>query len=460
MSAHGFRQWIKAKSSDIFVRPSERYKALDGIRALSIILIVVFHCWVGVAFLGRPFFEEFNANIPGFLFWITKTDFAVDAFFVMSGFLIGTILLKELERSETINLKDFYIKRLYRIYPAYLLLIVLYAIPLLLSASPLKPPQNLLYNVFYVSNFLPSEEMPIGWSWTLCVEEQFYILMPLILLLSRKYLPSTLTVLLGLYVLSYFVRLAILLHYPQLDTGEYRLKPIEMFKDHDMLETDVLSNKLHSRYGAIITGVIGAYLYYHYEQRVAAFFQHSLLRNNLILIAALLMVGLMVSVPVYRPYFYQQDHRVFNLIYNTASRNIFSLGIMLLIFCSIYPKGLSIGIANFLGSRVWYPIAQLSYSTYLFHLPFVGMVCFIGMTKVVPKENLTMYHILVFSVIAFLLSSAFAVLVFTFVERPFMAIRDRFYKADKLAPTHGDSDGDGGSEGSNKSSGNLAGAPN
>lgn len=430
----GAGSWMKTRVKDVFIRPSARYQALDGIRAISMIMIIVFHSWMGVSFLGRAEFERVNAAMPSWLLWITKTDLSVDAFFVMSGFLIGSILLGELNKRNAIDLKQFYIKRLFRLYPAYLFLIALVAIPVLLAQAPPKPPQNLWFNLFYISNFLPVKDMYIDWSWTLCVEEQFYILMPLILLACRRYLSSTLVVLVLLYILSYVIRFLIVMHYPQLASGEYTLKPFEAFKGYDMLYINALDNGLHTRYGAIITGVLGAYLYKNHRESVAALFQRSLLVNNLLLGAGLLMIGLLMFTPTYRPYFYQQDHFAFNVFYLTAARNIFSLGIMLLIFCSIYPLGLSRLVGNFLGWRGWFPVAQLSYSLYLFHIPFVALVARIALGKFFPAGSVTAYDILIISAVSFMLSCVFAFMVFSFVERPFMLLRDRFYQADKLAP--------------------------
>lgn len=422
-----FAAQIKLNCRDVFKRSSERNKPLDGIRALSSFLVVIFHSWMGIAFLGKDIFENFNAQLPTALLWITKTDLSVDAFFVLSGFLIGSILIRELDKSQTIDLKTFYLKRLFRLYPPYLLLILLVAIGLVLMPDNDKPLGNLIYNVFYISNFLPSEEMHIPWSWTLCVEEQFYIVIPLLLLLFYKRQPGMLWVLGSLYLLSYVIRWLVIYQHPQLATGEYTLKPFEMFENHDMLYVDALDNNLHTRYGAILTGVIGAYLANYHANRLAAIFQRSILTSTVILTFALLCIVLTSLAPTYRPSFYNQEPVLFNIINLTAGRNIFALGIMLLIFCMMHPLGIARGFSRFFGHSFWFPFAQLSYSTYLFHLPFV-IVALSIQNQLLAPEDISAQHILIVAVVSFLVSSLFAFLVFITVERPFMLLRDRLYQ--------------------------------
>lgn len=137
--------------------------ALDGVRALSILIVVLFHC-----------------HTPGF-----SGGFAgLDIFFVLSGYLITTLLATEY-RSGGIAVGRFYARRALRLYPSLLLLIAVY-----LAASPFVWPQQdprlvSLLAAFYLLDygfaFLKHLPLPIGPTWSLSVEEKFYLLWPLLL---------------------------------------------------------------------------------------------------------------------------------------------------------------------------------------------------------------------------------------------------------------------------------------
>jgi len=102
--------------------PSKRLPSLDGLRALSIALVVVGHAYQGATLLS-----------PSTPFWLISGNGAlgVEIFFVISGFLITTLLLEEYEQQGTISLHNFYIRRVFRIVPAlwaYLAVILLLSV--------------------------------------------------------------------------------------------------------------------------------------------------------------------------------------------------------------------------------------------------------------------------------------------------------------------------------------------
>ncbi|HKR06999.1 MAG TPA: acyltransferase [Bacteroidia bacterium] len=99
----------------------------------------------------------------------------LDMFFVMSGFLITSIILKEKEKNR-FSFKQFYLNRSLRIFPVYYLTIILVAI--FISTD------DLVYPVFFISNYFFSfhnEVHPLNNTWTLAVEEHFYLLWPVLL---------------------------------------------------------------------------------------------------------------------------------------------------------------------------------------------------------------------------------------------------------------------------------------
>jgi peptidoglycan/LPS O-acetylase OafA/YrhL len=167
-------------------RPEQHFAALDGLRAIAALVIVLFHCSLFVG-LATP---ETLASLPlGFVQWLfVRCWLGVDVFFVLSGFLIGRILLVQLSRGG-INFRAFYIRRVFRIFPAYYVVLSLsiFVFSRMDSFRPLywnTPWFELLHrswsNELYVSNYIlggdPHNAM--SWGWSLCIEEHFYLLLP------------------------------------------------------------------------------------------------------------------------------------------------------------------------------------------------------------------------------------------------------------------------------------------
>lgn len=162
------------------VRPAAKfgyYPALDGIRALAILAVFFFHAEI---------------LAPGNLLFLFKGGFlGVDIFFVLSGFLITSLLIKEWERDDAISLKKFYLRRCLRLMPAYwthLLILFLFSYALFPRAEAQKVYENnnLAYAFFYLTNWFrvfngSFAAGPLNHAWSLAVEEQFYIFWPTIL---------------------------------------------------------------------------------------------------------------------------------------------------------------------------------------------------------------------------------------------------------------------------------------
>jgi peptidoglycan/LPS O-acetylase OafA/YrhL len=108
-------------------------------------------------------------------------SFGVDVFFVISGFLITLLLLKEREKTGSVSLRNFYVRRAYRILPAAYAMTLVIAI-LWHNRIHLR---DVLCSLFYVQNFNGHGSWSLGHMWSLSVEEQFYLLWPF--LLNRFY---------------------------------------------------------------------------------------------------------------------------------------------------------------------------------------------------------------------------------------------------------------------------------
>jgi len=146
-----------------------RIASLDGLRALAILLVLSSHLMA-----------SFTARLP------YLGNFGVRVFFVISGFLITTILVAEFEKTETINLKRFYFRRTLRIFPAYYFYISVIFVCKILGIYQI-PLADFGSALTYASNYFPTVSWELGHSWSLAVEEQFYLIYPgLIVLLGLK----------------------------------------------------------------------------------------------------------------------------------------------------------------------------------------------------------------------------------------------------------------------------------
>src|SRR5579871_5080274 len=152
-----------------------RYQpALDGIRALSILAVLLYHgsvTWAGGGFLG------------------------VEVFFVLSGFLITSLLLREWQETGAVRLGRFWSRRARRLLPALFVLVAVVAVYYRATgsdATPLGLQSNAVATLLYFGNwhqiatgssyFAASGPLsPLQHTWSLAIEEQFYLLWPLLL---------------------------------------------------------------------------------------------------------------------------------------------------------------------------------------------------------------------------------------------------------------------------------------
>jgi len=158
---------------------------IDGLRAIAVSAVVLYHAQIKI--FGDKYFSG------GFI--------GVDIFFVISGYLITSIILKELLNYGTFSFKNFYERRIRRILPALLFLMVTtfpFAWKYLLPNSLIDFSKSILYSLGFSSNFYfyysgqqyGAESgliKPFLHTWSLSVEEQYYILFPIVLLITFTY---------------------------------------------------------------------------------------------------------------------------------------------------------------------------------------------------------------------------------------------------------------------------------
>lgn len=150
----------------------KRIPSLDGLRAISILLVLVGHLTNQPGRGHAPFLLEYAV-------------FGVRVFFVLSGFLITTLLMEEKERTGGISLIDFYRRRLFRITPpAFVFMVVISA-----TCWRALSRADLICAWTYTVDFLKADHAGavVGHLWSLSVEEQFYLLWPVLLVLFWRH---------------------------------------------------------------------------------------------------------------------------------------------------------------------------------------------------------------------------------------------------------------------------------
>jgi len=177
-----------------YLSTGTKLPALDGLRGWAITLVLFFHC----ALYGPVFIHPF-LTFSGNFGWS-----GVDLFFVLSGFLITNILLTT--RNNPAYFKHFYMRRILRIFPLY------YAF-LLFSFLYYQEFHGFFYHIFYASNFYLvfaeniASPTPASLTWSLAIEEQFYLMWPLLIFFfnNKKLIFINISIIIGAFLLRHFL---------------------------------------------------------------------------------------------------------------------------------------------------------------------------------------------------------------------------------------------------------------
>lgn len=180
----------------------QRLPGLDLLRALAIGWVMLFH-----SFLAGGLGEDFA--------WLSRFGWAgVDLFFVLSGFLIGTQWLTPLSQGAAPRFGAFYARRAWRVLPAFAMVLAIYvAMPAWREAPGLQPWWQ--FATFTVNLLIDySQNQAFSHAWSLCVEEHFYLLFPVLawMLARRGSLRLTVGVLLALVLGGVALRTGVWLH--------------------------------------------------------------------------------------------------------------------------------------------------------------------------------------------------------------------------------------------------------
>lgn len=407
----------------LFSRPSQNYKPIDGIRAIAVLWVIIFHAWL---FQYNDFTEVGDQIFQNpFLIWISKGDLGVDLFFVISGFLIGTILFKEFKKTNRLNFKKFYVRRVLRLLPVYIfsMIIGVYFI----EGDTWKTAWS---NLLYINNYV--RESYMGWTWSLAIEEQFYIVIPFLIAFvfpsfKRKTLPFLILTAITIG-LTYHYSVNIFNFQVPFESSFLDEKWMDWFWGYYMLT--------HLRYGGLLCGVIGAYINVYHQDKIKAFFSNKRYLANSLFCLSFFILIMISSISLGQ--WTNLKSSVFDgfpnsipRTYEIIHREIFYYAILFIILSCLYLDSKIVApVNNFLSMKFFYPLAQISYSAYLFHEMF--MFWFFPQFNEFALGKLTETQIvLANSAISIVVILIVSTLMYLFIEQPFQDIKQKIKFVDK-----------------------------
>ena len=352
---------------------------LDGFRTISFLAVFLGHCFILFDFGERTFVIKCLNKVLG------KPGIGVHFFFVLSGFLISYLLLSENENFKKINIPAFYMRRILRIWPVYFFVILI-----ALGLSIIHKPYYSLHdaNFFLIATFLTNfnlaiigiSSLPITVLWSVAVEEQFYLALPLIMYFFSKKV---------FYFFPILIAFAIIF-------GLYHTQNITYVEFHTI-----------SVSGSLLVGCIIAYLV--------------LYKNISILF---LNINKSFILAVYAGFLLLHLFR--EKVFAPESSNILLYFIDSLFFAFFileqnYAKNSFYKMSNF---KLLSALGKYTYGMYAYHMIFISILMTLVPYKINPANNYISYFFL--WVVAFTTTLLFAKISYSFIEKPFLKLKEKF----------------------------------
>jgi peptidoglycan/LPS O-acetylase OafA/YrhL len=358
--------------------PPSQIPFLDGLRSIAVLLVISAH-------LSGRFAEAHGPNLYSRLPFVANGWVGVDLFFVLSGFFIGGQLWKELRDRGTIDVIRFVLRRGFRIWPLYFFTFFCIFTYYLIAGHGSSASEYGWTDLIFISNFHDRGLILGGWS--LCTEEQFYIVTPLALFFCARHVRSVRKYrswLWGMLLLVLLLRTIVWVHV----TGGHIFR-----HDHFLFDQIYESSLTHC--DGLIMGMIIANLWVMREKpafRIAT-------PGILVAVAVALMIAL---------------HQI--------QKEIFDFTVLALLFGSIAWFGLQRRVSIF-NSKVFYWISRLSFGMYLNHQYMCPWIVRVLLSRLPFSSQLpALTNIMGFALVT-LFSAAIALLTFCGVEYPFLQMR-------------------------------------
>ena len=373
-----------------------RYPALHGLRVLAIVTVVQYHV---TAILS---WEEHLALNKDMVDSSLAIFFGMDLFFVLSGFLIGSILLHSLEKPGGKTIRRFYMRRAFRTFPSYYVVLTVLALTSVLTVMQKK---HLPFEYVYLSNFFdPTRtDLVMLWGWSLALEEQFYLVVPLLFLVLHFLRSDRLRVvfLSVLWSAALVTRIIIYLRH----VGPW----------HDLEIYGALYFRTHTRYDTLVAGVLLALVHNRYGAKIGRWLGRPFSR------ALLALPSLACLWLLLRPWMFGDKYvQIVHLFAWGTITSVMYFGMLLLL---LHGGG---WIHRLLSANIFRRLATVGYGVYLVHIPLCDRL-------IVPLSRaLDARHwpaLAVWSVcLAALLVASFATgyVMHVIIEKPSMWLRNRF----------------------------------
>ncbi len=371
-----------------------RFAALHGLRVLAIVSVVAYHVtWI---FMG----EQHIALDPGFFAQEIAVFFGMDLFFVLSGFLIGSILLHSSQKGAQ-HLRRFYLRRVFRTFPSYYLVLTILAVSFPLTAHQ---RHHLPLEYVYGTNFLPLErgQCVMFWGWSLGLEEQFYLAVPLLFILLRKLRDdrARIAVLSALMMSALVIRLVIFFRHRPWNEGSLY---------------GALYFRTHTRFDPLVAGILLAVVHRRYGKDIARWLEAPFHRA-LLALPALGCLWLLLMPGMFGPDQMQLTH-VF--LWGTVTSLMYLSSVPL----ALYGDGM---VCRWLSSPIFRRMATVGYGVYLVHIPVIDHVM-VPLARAAQEHHWSMLLVWPASVAATMaLSLAIGYALHIVVEKPALRLRDRF----------------------------------
>jgi peptidoglycan/LPS O-acetylase OafA/YrhL len=372
-----------------------RFPALHGLRVLAIISVVQFHVtWVLAG--------EQGVKLDGSFTYSSLTIFfGMDLFFILSGFLIGSILLRSIETEGSQQLKRFYLRRAFRTFPSYYVVLTL-----LVLVTPLTAAQraHLPYEYFYATNFMPlgRDDIVMFWGWSLALEEQFYLTVPLLFfVLSRLRSDRARVILLGAMWLS-GVAIRLYIYFagrPWTDLALY----------------GALYFRTYTRFDTLVCGVLLAFVHRRWHVQIGAWLKDPFHRGILAL-PVLAGLWLLLFPAVFGAHHVQLVH-VF--AWGTITSIMYFCGLLILF------HGEQAGIRGFLSHPLFRRIATLGYGVYLVHVPILDHAI-VPAVKALSERGVSLAVLWPAALLILMLASlAVGYVMHILIEKPSLKLREK-----------------------------------
>ena len=332
--------WRKVLALDLL---DNRYPALHGLRVLAILTVIQFHVtWIFFGEQGIPLDMDFvNASLTIF--------FGMDLFFMLSGFLIGSILLHSLEQKGKQQIVRFYLRRIFRTFPSYYVVLTILAVGTTLTVFQRA---NLKWEYVYGTNFLDlgRGKVLMFWGWSLALEEQFYLTVPLLffLLWRMRSDRARMILLIALWIAGLVTRLSIFYRgAPWSDLGLY----------------GALYFRTHTRFDTLVAGILLAFVHRRWKREITEWLTHPFHRA-LVLLPSLACLWLLL-----RPEMFGRRHLqlVHVFAWGTVTTAMYFGVLLVLLHCD----GM---VQRALSAPFFRRVATLGYGVYLVHIPLIDYV--------------------------------------------------------------------------------------